>query len=175
MSDAIIANAIARRDAALSEARRWTDFIRMYGELTGADNNMQGLTLATGRQIAVTATGALSETEKATGVIIRELGRPVPTRELLELLTARGVEVGGKDPASTLSARLSRAPSLENIRQRGWWIKGRTEGESLGENTPQVRSGRQGHWFLDAINSNSGPVKPGQEVAHDNITDEDQV
>jgi hypothetical protein len=170
MSDDILTNAIARRDAALAEARRWADFIRMYGEITGTRPGAPADFAPSAR--AASAPGALSETEKATAAILSELGRPVPTRELLELLAARGVKVGGQDPASTLSARLSRAPSLENIRQRGWWIKGRADDNNLRGDTSSALFINPGE---APAASPSAPVEPGEEVAHDNMTDDDLV
>ena len=164
MPDDIIANAIARRDAALSEARRWDDFIRMYSELAGAQSKKQ--TAGPSASTASANPGALSDTEKATREIIERLGRPVATRELLGLLAEIGIDVGGKDPASTLSARLSRAPSLENIRQRGWWIKGRADDANPSTGTSSALFSNPG----DApAASPSAPVEPGEEVAHDNI------
>lgn len=69
---------------------------------------------------------ALAETEKVAIQAIRQAGRALHTRELLIVMEAAGVEVGGQDPASTLSARLSRAPRLWNDRPNGWRVSDET-------------------------------------------------
>ena len=55
--------------------------------------------------------------------IIRERGCHIRVRELLNELTKRGIEVGGLNPASTLTARLARAPSLVFERPYGWRLR----------------------------------------------------
>lgn len=126
--DPILANAIARRDAALAEVRRWEDFIKTYRLLQGPppyrSSDATGAHYATGLAALIRpAAGAISATEALAREIIAEKRRAVSTREMLEELAARGHIIGGKDPASTLSARLSRAPSLENERPFGWRIR----------------------------------------------------
>ena len=136
MPDSLIEEATKRRDAALAEARRWDDFVNMYESLTTRPTRqpIQSSLLA----VANTkhplpnkpkSSGALAVTEEATISILREFGRPAKTSELLNLLVARGVEVGGQSPSATLSARLSRATSLINDRSTGWWFRNSTGGE----------------------------------------------
>jgi hypothetical protein len=159
--DPILANAIARRDAALAEARRWEEFIKTYRLLQGAppyrSSDATGAHFATGRAAQTRpAAGAISATEALAREIISEKGRAVSTREMLEELTARGHIIGGKDPASTLSARLSRAPSLENQRPVGWRIRhmdSQIGGAGLTSSGPTpARSDRE---------TPSSPVEPG--------------
>ncbi len=145
--DDVLKNAQLKRDAALAEARRWDDFIRMYSELQGSVRNigeqrrMPGMTALANSGNAneppkVPKTGSsggtMQETEARALEIISGLGRPVPTRELLDELRKRGLEIGGKDPASTLSARLSRAPKLENVRPHGWRERIKADGDVFG-------------------------------------------
>jgi hypothetical protein len=128
-----IAEAIRRRDEHLAQAKRWDDFIAMYRELQGASPEAPSGAIpmpsgeirrdAVGTPTFVIGLGRVSETERAAAEIIRESGRPVPTQQLLKMLPSRGVVIGGKDPASTLAARLSRAPSLVSERGIGWRIK----------------------------------------------------
>ena len=143
--DNILKDAISRRDTALADARRWDEFVRMYSELRGVNinpltdgpgenstptSNAQARLDATRRKSRVAASGgALQETEELALQVIRELGRPIPTRELLVELASRGLTVGGKDAASTLSARLSRAPKLENVRPEGWRERRKADGD----------------------------------------------
>jgi hypothetical protein len=159
MSNPILANAIARRDAAAVEVRRWDDFIRMYGELTGSSPKMQSA--APHRTARPTASGgALATTAEAAIAVISEAGRPLPTPELRVALEARGIEIGGKDPLATLSARLSRASEIVNIRQKGWWIREKADDAE----TEKAAS--------SASVQPRTPVEPGEEVAHDNTVDE---
>jgi hypothetical protein len=128
MPDSILSEAIAKRDAAAAEVQRWSDFIAMYRELTGQQaqddvSHVAPRPALPKREPVAATTGALAETEGAAIEVIKAAGRAIPTREMLEALRARGVEVGGKDPASTLSARLSRASALENVRPYGWRLK----------------------------------------------------
>lgn len=85
---------------------------------------------------SVGAPGRISETEHVATEIIRERGRPVSTRELLVELEKRGIEVGGKDPFSTLSARLSRAPTLVGTRGIGWSLKSEARQKDEAAGTP---------------------------------------
>jgi hypothetical protein len=55
--------------------------------------------------------------------IIRERGRPIPTRDLVELLKERGVNLGGNNQITTLSSYLSRTPELKADRSQGWSLK----------------------------------------------------
>lgn len=133
--DPILQNAISRRDAALAEADRWTQFVRMYEELTGrtipgcstASQSVTGADRHSGIGLQpprppVRRPVKVQETEAAAAAIIREAGGIVPTRRMLEELLRRGVEVGGKNPQATLNARLSRAPSLVYERPYGWKV-----------------------------------------------------
>ena len=68
-------------------------------------------------------TGILQETIEAVSAILREVGRPVQTEDLLPRLETRGMIVGGKNPRKTLYARLHRIPSLAHVRNEGWSLK----------------------------------------------------
>lgn len=69
-------------------------------------------------------TGAMEVTRNAVEKALRSRGYPMQTRELLQVLTASGVEVGGKDSVATLSARLSNADEFVLHRGLGWWFSG---------------------------------------------------
>ena len=157
-TDSIIARATAKRDAALAEAKRWDEWICMYVEVAEAKHVPQhvinGVAGATRR---APVSGALAETEAAVVAILTATGHPMPTRDLQPALAERGIEIGGKDPISTLSARLSRAPQLVNIRQRGWWIKERADDADPGEGTS---SALFEHRNEVPVEPPSGPVEP---------------
>jgi hypothetical protein len=160
MADPILQNALARRDAALAEARRWDDFIHMYGELkSGQAQHAEGKSVLPTRLLspAPAPTGTISDTEREAANVIRELQRPVSTRDLLTMLMQRGIEVGGKDPLSTLSARLSRAPTLANKRGEGWIMRDWADGNVPVTGAPSAQEFNQG----DAPKApHSGPVEP---------------
>jgi hypothetical protein len=56
--------------------------------------------------------------------MIQERGQPIRTKELVDLMRARGLDVGGNNTVTTLSSYLSRAPELSASRARGWSLKG---------------------------------------------------
>lgn len=51
---------------------------------------------------------------------IKDLGRPVMTRELLAHIEANGVEVTGADKVTTISVILSRSDEFKSDRALGW-------------------------------------------------------
>ena len=57
---------------------------------------------------------------REAGLVVRQLGRPVPLDELYRQLIERGVEVDGKQ---LLSYNLAHAANLVFIRKQGWWVK----------------------------------------------------
>lgn len=68
---------------------------------------------------------ATRETWAAVRTILEERGKPVRLRDLLGGVRERGVEVGGKEPASTLAARLSNSKEFASHRGIGWWFADR--------------------------------------------------
>ncbi|WP_176113972.1 hypothetical protein [Burkholderia cepacia] len=56
--------------------------------------------------------------------VLKGLNRPVKTRELLDHLTALGIEVGGKNPVNNLAAHLSSMNVVESTTE-GWVLKDR--------------------------------------------------
>lgn len=178
MSDSVLQNAILRRDAALVEAKRWDEFARMYCELQGVPYQMQRrdpvlagplstpiepklaepLDQSKPRASRATTSNSLAATEEAAIVVLTQNGGPMPTNQLRPALEARGIAIGGKDPNSTLSARLSRSTRLYNNRADGWWLK-----EKAGDDAPEKDASPA------SVQPSSTPVEPGEEVAHDNI------
>lgn len=183
MSDSVLQNAISRRDAALVEAKRWDEFARMYCELQGIPYQMkqpdpaptsplptqtesrfaEPLGQSTPRASRANASNLLAVTEEVAIAVLTQNGGPMPTSRLRPELEARGIAIGGKDPNSTLSARLSRSTRLYNNRADGWWLK-----EKAGDDAPEKDASPA------SVQPSSTPVEPGEEVAHDNIaTNED--
>ena len=58
----------------------------------------------------------------AAEAVLRENGGPMYSGQILELITARGIRVGGKHPSSNLSTKLSRSNGrfISNGRRMGW-------------------------------------------------------
>ena len=62
------------------------------------------------------------DTRDAVRLILQRNERPTHIRELLTEVLKQGIEVGGKDPIATLSARLSNSPEFRVKRGVGWWF-----------------------------------------------------
>lgn len=73
--------------------------------------------------------GVGADTLEAAVAIIRERGEPMSTRELLPIILAKGIPVGGNDQIATLSARISNKGILQL--SHGKWIVGADEFEDL--------------------------------------------
>lgn len=114
--DSILSEAMIKRASAVAEVERWTVFIEMYRQLKGGGQVDE--TPGAGQRGST-----LAETEEAALAAIRRNDRPMKTEELLTALSEAGVEIGGKNPLGTLSARLSRIESLESDRRLGWRLK----------------------------------------------------
>ncbi len=74
--------------------------------------------------------------------VLREEGRPMLSREILEELEACDIHVGGSSPASNLSAKMSQAKGrfVSNGRGKGWSLPSSGDSESGRHTaTPQVR------------------------------------
>jgi len=163
-TDPILSDALRRRDAAQAEMRRWDEFVRTYQELAGNVRRTPSSSAQSTASVAQEASssgakGALAETEAAAILAIEDAGHPLHTRELLFALADMGIEVGGKDPASTLSARLSRAERLENIRPHGWRLKGQGAEGGMFANIPSAPE-----------STPDSADEDGREVAHDNMS-----
>lgn len=63
-----------------------------------------------------------SVVKAATEVIRAGDGRPIPTRELVDSLKRRGVQIRGADQANALSALLSRSADVVSNGRSGWTI-----------------------------------------------------
>ena len=64
----------------------------------------------------------MQKTVDAVRATLEERGEPLTIGDLLDAVRARGVEIGGKTPTSTLSARLSPSHEFRSYRGIGWWF-----------------------------------------------------
>ena len=160
-----LSEAQAAFEEARAQAERWQVVLSGMDEIEGPSSSAPHPTrtpFTVRLRVPTTENpGRLAETQTAAISILRAARRPMSTRELLSHLEQRGVSVGGSDPSSTLSARLSRAPLLDNVRGVGWRVKesseeGRTGGRSFGHEPPA----------LDPTSHSAN--EDGREVAHDN-------
>ena len=125
----ILAEASSRLAQARAEVARLEAFLEVYRELdTGSPKVARVRTRHT-----MATSGAVADSASAALEHIRVTGRAVSTRELVTVLTAKGIEIGGNDPIATLSARLSRSPLLTNIRGAGWQAASASEEETAGD------------------------------------------
>lgn len=197
MSYDLLAAAERRRDLALAEARRWEAWIEGYRELAGpakgeAPHSEANAGVPDAQAAAAprpsTGGGAMQATEAAVTDILADAGGgPMQTRDLLEGVLARGIEVGGKDPVGVLSARLSRSTLVENVRPYGWRLKrdppeeakphpmpaGSQMNEAVGENsvedapTASVLDAHEG--VPGTTNPDRGPQAAERQVVHEKI------
>lgn len=70
----------------------------------------------------IAASGTSYDAVQAVVSILRDAGKPIRTRDLLPMLEARGINIGGENPVTNLSGFLSRSPELEANRALGWHL-----------------------------------------------------
>lgn len=83
---------------------------------------------------------------------------PTRTRDLMDMLSAKGIEVGGAVPQNSVSSMLSKSPDIVSHGRAGWTL---AEKNKAGDDAPSKDAS-------PALTVTSTPVEPGGEVAHDN-------
>lgn len=134
----IIQHAQERRDALRSELSRIEQFLATAFELqheiakgTPRDTRTDAEKAdAPVRKRTMAPAGSGSATVQAVASILAVRG-PLTTREMLPLVQAQGIEVGGKDPLATLSARISGKGKFQT--RDGKWHLIRASGASASE------------------------------------------
>jgi hypothetical protein len=106
----LISRARERRERLLTELSRIDAFLAMasqlereFGPQPRSSRQAGDATRHSGRR------GSLGAETVAAAIQILSDRSSLSTRDLLPLITARGIEIGGKSPIATLSARLSAA------------------------------------------------------------------
>lgn len=140
----LIARAQEKRTWHLAEAAKLEAFIQTALELEGGTTVSPALTSATVPMAFASVgtsvpsrlspasrpkSGVGAETLNAAEEIVRELGA-MTTRELLPFILERGIEVGGKDPIATLSARISSKGDLVTYHGK-WQFRSDLEAQGL--------------------------------------------
>ncbi len=169
MSETLLHAAETRLLAAQREVAKWSAFIKAFHELQGREvaDPLPPAGAVTRANIArywVANPGRLLQTERVAGDIIKEAGKPVLSGDMLAQLQERGVEIGGKDPASTLAARLSRATTIEFVRGQGWALSS----DRLKDEAADPLSGTEESAASDGTSNDA--VTRG-EVEHHNMTE----
>ena len=127
-----LADAEAAEKAAHTDAEGWREFIRRGQTIVPTSDSAVSSRETTSEPAPTSAAAPNADgrgqrlrlTESVAAEVIRgNQGRPVPSPDMLEAIMGRGIIVGGKDPASTLAARLSRSSTLEFERGRGWKLR----------------------------------------------------
>jgi hypothetical protein len=108
-----------------------------------------------------------SDARKSAEAIAREVLRgrttPTPTRELHQVLVERGIEIGGKNPISNLSAILSKNVDFIAVGRSGW-----LEADHHSDPARHVENNAKGEVNFDDVE--------GAELNQpDEIDDEDEV
>lgn len=172
----IIQQAQAKRESLQREMARIEAFLATAYELQQEFD--QGATVtkpqsdthkadAPARATRSTSIGGGSVTLRAVGEILRERGVPLSTKELLPLVRAKGIEVGGKDALATLSARISQKGLVTVTGGKWWFIGGQqaSSGESLGEEAADEHPAKE-QSAASLFHSNQGERHNAAALAH---------
>lgn len=93
--------------------------------------------------------------------ILRENGAPLRTAQLMPLIEQRGIHFSGNAPQNILSSLLSRSDDVVSKGGHIGWALASWDSEGGASATNMSPP--------SDVQPHSGPVEPGQEVAHDNI------
>jgi hypothetical protein len=129
----IIDRAKAKRDSLRRELEKIESFLATAYELEhelGQSATKSHSTTATAvkegsvRRARTRGEGTGSATLQVVADALRERGSPMTSKELLPIVLAKGIEVGGKSPLGTLSARISQKGIVESKDNKWWFVEG---------------------------------------------------
>lgn len=80
-------------------------------------------------QVRPMASGTGGAIVSAVREFIADRTRPTPTREIMEMLARKGIEVGGANPQNVVSSSLSKAPDIQSTGRKGWLLVTNTTGD----------------------------------------------
>lgn len=117
----VLRTKLADMDAKIEKLKIYLEMARLYEGTSYAPPAIMMRTSPPtgGRPSGVGVTAQAVEISKAA---IRERGKPIHTRELLEILAEQNVVIGGANPVANLSGFLSRSHDLKNSRKYGWGL-----------------------------------------------------
>lgn len=133
----LIAQALAKREQLKTEMARLDQFLAVAHELQAQNGGSGDLFKLTDEEkvkapIAATTAprprnGIGDETAKIAYNVLEEANRALTTRDLLPLVLAHNIEIGGQDPVATLSARMSnfvkKNPNTMKLIQGQWYLQ----------------------------------------------------
>jgi hypothetical protein len=99
--------------------------------------------------------------------ILREAGRPITTRVLVDLLASRGITIGGGNPITNLSGALSKWKDLLSAsRVHGWSLKEWSSEPDNGQSS-ETNEGATGSRPEVATSVSEDSGKVGDQPSHD--------
>ena len=107
---------ISRLDAQIQTLRVRADKVRAYIEMA------QIYEADVTAELPKVRGGVSGAAVRAAVDAIRERGAPIHTRDLIDVLAAQGIQIGGSNPTANLSGFLSRSDELQNSRASGWGL-----------------------------------------------------
>lgn len=157
-----LTHAIAQWEHHKTQAAKWEQYIALHKELYGeGDGPASSAQAERPARTSVPRTGAIAETREVAHLILEEAKGYVQSADLIAKLAEMGVEVGGANASSTLSARLSGDPDIESRRGYGYRLVKYAElEEAAGKSSPDAPAASLLPYSAD---------KDGQEVVHDNM------
>jgi hypothetical protein len=125
----LILRARERRERLVAELARIDAFLAMASELENewSEQPKGSRRVGIGARDGTKRGGLGADTVAAALQILRDHGHPLPTRDLVPLVIARGIEIGGKSQVATLSARLNAAKGITLDLISGKWCLINTE------------------------------------------------
>lgn len=85
---------------------------------------------------------------------------PTPTRDIMSMLSERGISVGGTNPQNAVSSLMSKAPELRANGRSGWVL---VETKLADDENPAKDTSPA------IVQPQNAPVESGEEVAHEKI------
>lgn len=159
-----LAHALAQIDYHRTQAAKWEQYVALHTELYGAA--AETVPAAAPSRASSTASpsrgGAIADTREGARLILEEAGGYVQSADLIAKLKEMGVEVGGMQPSSTLSARLSGDDEIESRRGYGYRLKKFANLDGA--------AGSRGSEAPAAPLFPNSADEDGREVAHDNMS-----
>lgn len=139
ISDRILRQAVKKRDALKEELHEMELFIRTFARLAASKEEEEDEPAPPKGRSGIDASvffrpvmpvlkkqiksSPKRDVERVVRKILKDRDRPTTTAEMLQLVTERGITIGGREPRWNLAAKLSRMEDIESIKGTGWWFK----------------------------------------------------
>lgn len=119
---------IALLEAELEHDPRWKkltklqEIMRLYVGRSGSRSEVGNVSHPRQAHGSLHASSNRAKAEELSEKFLYGRGHPTPTREIYNYLVSEGVEIGGKQPTSNLSAILSKNSVFKSIGRQGWML-----------------------------------------------------